>query len=96
MVGRCSDPKNKDYDNYGGRGILVVPPLDIFRVYKAYVEGLPKPPNFEFTSKFHLDRINNDLCYMIGNLRWVTVKSNLENSRNVKNNPKLKKGKKLV
>lgn len=93
MMGRCEDPKNKDYKNYGGRGIFVSRPLKDFNTYREYVENLPKPRGFEYTQKFHLDRVDNDRGYDIGNLRWVTVKENLENSRNSKNNPTIKRSK---
>lgn len=87
---RCTDPSHRDYENYGARGIRVIGALNNFKDYKEYVLNLPKPEGFDYSAKFHLDRIDNNSNYEVGNLRWVTVKENLENSRNVKNNPHLK------
>lgn len=92
MLLRCNNASNKDYHNYGGRGIKVMGKLNTFHDYMEYVLSLPKPDNFEYSSKFHVDRIDNNHNYEIGNLRWVSVKENLENSRNRKNNPILKGG----
>ncbi len=96
MMKRCFSPKNPDYSNYGGRGITVVAPLIIFEDYKLYVESLDKPKGFCYNREWQLDRINNDGNYEIGNLRWVTAKENLENSRNKKNNPSLKRNKGVI
>lgn len=88
MINRCSKQKDKDYLNYGARGISVIAPLDNFQEYKKYVISLVEKP--EDIIGMHIDRIDNDGNYEIGNLRVITVKENLENSRNKKNNPRLK------
>lgn len=43
MVERCTVPSNKQYVNYGGRGISVHPEWFDFAKYKAYVDSPPKP-----------------------------------------------------
>jgi hypothetical protein len=58
---RCNNPKNKDYANYGGRGIEV----------RLTYEELEKEVG-ERPSEFHtLDREDNDGHYEKGNLRWA-------------------------
>lgn len=59
---RCSNPKNKDYANYGGQGIKVI--LESVDDLIACI-GLPPP-------KTSLDRINPHGHYEAGNLRWAT------------------------
>lgn len=89
MMSRCNNPKYKDYKNYGERGIKVVTPLDDFNSYKKHILTLVKNPEDIFG--MHIDRVNNNGNYEIGNLRVISVAENLENSRNVKNNPTLKR-----
>lgn len=85
MVARCTSPKHKSYKNYGGRGITVQPEwLDkkngCWLYYKYIEENLgPKP-----SDKHSIDRINNDLGYVIGNLRWAdrhTQQSNIRSNQ---------------
>lgn len=90
MKERCLNKNHRDYKKYGFRGIKISEEFLEFRAYFEYVKSLPKPKGFEFNTMFHLDRINNSGNYERGNLRWVTVKENLENSSNPKNNPNLK------
>ncbi len=94
MMKRCFDHKDKDYKNYGARGILVSSPLTEFKEYKKYICTLDLPDGFNLEyNKYHLDRIDNEKGYEIGNIRWIDVRGNLENSRNPKNNPDLKRRK---
>lgn len=79
MKNRCDKPSNTDYPNYGGRGITVHPEFYSFPVFVEYVEGLP---NFDLS--LELDRRDNDKGYEPGNLRWVTSKVNVNNSRTIK------------
>lgn len=74
---RCNNPNNKQYKNYGGRGIRVcdewMNSSDSFiewAIQNGYEEGL------------QLDRIDNDGNYEPSNCRFVTQ---LENARNKQN-----------
>ena len=77
MRQRCSNPKNKSWHRYGGRGIKVCE-----RWEKSFMDfisdvGIPADPSVE------LDRTNNDGNYEPGNARWVSHRENLLNySRN--------------
>lgn len=74
---RCTNPKNKAYKNYGGRGIklcdewLEYEPFEEWAFENGYAEGL------------QLDRIDNNGSYSPDNCRFV---STLENSHNKRNN----------
>jgi hypothetical protein len=64
MRSRCWNPKNKMYSYYGGRGIVVD---DSFKTFEGFFKEVGhRPPG---TS---LDRIDNNLGYAPGNVRWVT------------------------
>ena len=67
---RVSNPKDKDYVGYGGRGIRMEPEwLSDFASFRSWVlEHIgPKPSN-----QHTIDRIDNDEGYTKGNLRWAT------------------------
>lgn len=72
---RCRNPKNPYFHNYGGRGVTISQDLaESFLAFRAVVGERP--------SKDHtLDRINNDLPYQSGNLRWATKKEQANNQR---------------
>jgi hypothetical protein len=80
MVARTTDPKNRMYADYGGRGITVCP-----RWLEPDGRGLT---NFvadmepTFREELQLDRIDNDGPYSPENCRWVTASRNSRNKRN--------------
>jgi hypothetical protein len=79
IIQRATNPRCKDYPNYGGRGLQIA---DRYRFgedgrsgFECFLEDVgPRP-----SPKHEIDRENNNLGYVIGNLRWV---SHAENSRN--------------
>lgn len=73
MKERCSNPNNKDYKYYGGRGIKVSEPWLIFDNFYADMGTPPKG--------MQLDRIDNNSGYSKENCRWVTPKENSANRR---------------
>ena len=58
---RCTNPNIKRFNDYGGRGIKFC----FNNFYDFYKEVGPRP------NGFHLDRIDNDGNYEVGNVRWV-------------------------
>lgn len=74
--GRCFNPKDRGYPNYGGRGVTVEWGRDR-RAFLAYLVTLGGWDNPDL----ELDRINNDGNYAPGNLRFVTRSENASNKR---------------
>ena len=77
MKKRCFNPKNKDYKDYGGRGITICPELTndyiVFRDW-ALSNG--------YKENLLIDRINPNGNYEPSNCRWLTI---LESNRNKTN-----------
>lgn len=76
---RCYEPEDKQFHNYGGRGIRVD---EIWRHdYLAFRGYIVSTLGHRPTPKHSLDRINNEGNYEPGNLRWATQKQQVRNSR---------------
>lgn len=76
MKCRCSCPTNKDYPNYGGRGIDVCEEWkNDFSVFMkwAFANG--------YTDELTLDRIDTNGNYCPGNCRWATNLTQQNNKR---------------
>ena len=79
MMGRCTNPNNRDYKNYGARGITVCEEwLNITNFItwceSTYIKGMT------------MDRINNDGNYEPTNIRWADKTTQAINQRIMKNN----------
>ncbi len=69
---RCNNPKDKDYHNYGGRGIEFK-----FNSFEQFFKELGLKP-----SKGHsVDRIDNDGPYAPGNVKWSTAEEQANNRK---------------
>lgn len=76
MKQRCSNPNNKSFKNYGGRGIKVCDDWIEAKNFIdwAYANG--------YDETLTLDRIDSDKDYCPSNCRWVTMKVQQNNKRN--------------
>ena len=79
--GRCYNPKNSMFKTYGSRGITMCDDWrNDFKKFFKYIG--PRP-----TEDHSLGRINNDIGYFPGNVRWETE---LQQQRNKTNTIKIK------
>ncbi len=79
MKQRTTNPNNPQFDDYGGRGIEVCEEwFKDFVEFKRYLDNeLGQMPSEDH----QLDRIDNDLGYRPGNVKWSTRKENMSNRR---------------
>ena len=79
-IGRCHNPKDANYHNYGGRGIAVCQEWredrSKFLEHIKTVEGFDKP-------ELEMDRIDSDKGYEPFNIRFVSRSTNMKNKRKV-------------
>ena len=77
MKQRCYNVKYQQYDDYGGRGIIVCNEWrNSFENFLASVGEKPEPK-----SDYSIDRINNDGNYEPSNVRWATRQQQNRNKR---------------
>lgn len=69
---RCRNPNDKRWADYGGRGIEFR-----FNSFEEFFAEVGKRPG----TKYHLDRIDNDGHYEVGNVRWCTHQESARNKR---------------
>ena len=77
---RCHNPKDRNYSNYGGRGIYLYEPWRsdkaAFLRYVLTLDGWDQP-------RLDLDRIDVNKGYEPGNLRFITRRENCNNKRSM-------------
>lgn len=80
IIKRCRNHKDKCYPAYGGRGI------DISQLFiddpQLFINEVGERPSPKHT----IDRINNLLGYIPGNIRWATPAQQQRNRRRQSNN----------
>lgn len=72
---RCLDPKDKDFKNYGGRGIKMFEPwISDFQAFYRYVGDRP-------CAGYTIERSENDGDYVPGNISWQPRSVQANNNR---------------
>lgn len=85
---RCFDTNNKSYAKYGAAGISMSDEFkDSFEVFINHLGEMPKDGK-----RYTLGRIDNDVGYVRGNLRWETSYQQARNKGIQKNNSTGKSG----
>ena len=75
MISRCTNPKDKLYPYYGGRGIRVH--RSWLRSFTAFLAAVGKRPHPTYT----LERKKNSLGYQPGNVVWASKTAQARNRR---------------
>jgi hypothetical protein len=76
---RCYNVKSPDYKDYGEKGIT----SDFRNSFEEFLKEIGTKPN---NSKWSVDRIDNDLGYVKGNIRWASDTQQARNKGKPKNN----------
>lgn len=78
MLQRCNNPKDKKYNDYGGRGIKV---LDRWELFENFHKDMGECPD-----GFSLERVDVNGNYCKDNCKWETTSNQNFNQRIRKNN----------
>lgn len=79
MKQRCYNPKVRNYNNYGGRGIEVCDRWLGKNGFENFLNDMGKRPE-----GYSIDRIDNNIGYSPKNCRWASPKEQSHNKRNNK------------
>lgn len=74
MRDRCNNPRNKRYENYGGRGITVCEEWE--NSYEAFAKWARENG---YADNLTIDRIDVDGNYEPSNCRWADLKTQMRN-----------------
>jgi hypothetical protein len=77
MRQRCTSPTNKDWPNYGGRGITV---CDRWAAFEGFVEDMGPT----WAPGLTIERVDNEGGYEPGNCRWATKSDQGKNTRRIR------------
>jgi hypothetical protein len=69
---RCNNPNYQYYSRYGGRGIKF-----LFSSFEEFIKEVGLRPS----SKYSIDRKENNGHYEVGNVRWATASEQAKNRK---------------
>jgi hypothetical protein len=78
---RTGNPKTHNYCDYGDKGFLLQDSWHSFQAFIDYMGLMPKDGK-----RYTIDRIQNHLGYIEGNVRWATNHEQARNKTKPKNN----------
>ena len=81
MIQRCTNPKAKQYKDYGGRGIKVCARWKLFDNFLADMGPRPKGKHPSGRAMYTLERKNGNGDYTPKNCVWATYKDQARNRR---------------
>lgn len=87
MVDRCTNPNNRRYKYYGGKGIAVSEEFDTF--LKFFVWSVENG----WSAGLSVDRVDSSKDYCPNNCEWVTVSENSRRMHDSRRNEKPTRGK---
>lgn len=79
MKQRCNNPNNKDYENYGARGITV---CDDWQTFESFLKSILITIGNKPSPAHQLDRIDNNKDYEANNVRWASKQEQARNKSN--------------
>jgi hypothetical protein len=94
MLSRCLNPRNPDFKDYGGRGILIHDRWMGHLGFEHFVEDVPPRPDQKTTggkAALTLNRKDNDGHYSPDNVTWSTWSEQAKNRRLPRRKRKLQK-----
>jgi hypothetical protein len=71
ILDRCRNPKNRHFENYGGRGLRVT-----YEGFEDFIQDVGQRPPGAW-----VDRKDNERGYEPGNCKWVSPADNQKNKR---------------
>ena len=73
MISRCTNEKNKNYADYGGRGIVV---CERWKIFQNFLDDIGKRPE-----GFSIERIDVNGNYDPSNCKWISKNRQATNRR---------------